>query len=918
MFRCDGLDTEENLEAILDCLSDPACTVSTLLLEPHEYDVDWIGLSKLLLKAPSITNLKLLSCEELATEAEAQALSELMKAHPSLTSFDCRASSLRGIAAKTLADAVVQRATEGRLQAFADAIPVGELLTDKSIPSGALFKLSPDVNISADDEEPCFSIVEAHVLAACLQASQRILRVGVQSQRLAGSVTPDWDADDEDLEPPCDEGLLAIADALLCNRTLKELSLGGAFTSLTAARRLAAAVLASPSLETFSTMPLQALRCDETASLNGTEPRWCLTEVLVLASLAPSLTRLTSLTMNASSYAGSFLGNDGGSALIELLQTGHLKTLDIRGASRSITAERAQRDLANAVLRSKTLSTFGGIPLCGTPTVVNLSNDPQVSLYSCETFCSNVELHVLADVVSPSGIRFCRTIKSLGLRFNQLDDGAATIIENLLAKAPHVRAVDLLLNCFSEQVVQRLRSRFTPLPENYLEYLGSDLALKRGCFPSFLPSCSDTKGMACTVLEGLEDAIANVGQDDVEERAKLFHLLRAFLDANPTMRTIVDLPPDLDPFGHEECAGGLALRSLCVIADQPANAYSLELPPGPASAFDQHKSFLHARDLVFLACEVHNLTTLDLSGHGQILGHSHAPKPVGCVALLHALVGSRVTTLSLARVNLTHSETCIEFLSSLLLPESRGFDLDADEACPITGLCPLVGPRWRLKDSTGTSGADACKHKLISEVGYNTLTEEQKRQYESAPQPYEHNYHSSEAAKVFVFGRRMLPATWTGEPLQTVERIDTRVSFGESTTGWMSMIRRQLEPPGRNLPGMPPLISDSDFWWQRPGGAPPMKLETTVSFPGGMHSQYPSLYAMGAKSGDVFIVTDKGSAPPARIASPAPAPDDGAKPLCSQLQLKKLDISENRIPSHLLTLLKERAKLWAPEMELVM
>ena len=130
------------------------------------------------------------------------------------------------------------------------------------------------------------------------------------------------------------------------------------------------------------------------------------------------------------------------------------------------------------------------------------------------------------------------------------------------------------------------------------------------------------------------------------------------------------------------------------------------------------------------------------------------------------------------------------------------------------------------------------------------------------------------------------------------------------------MIRRQLEPPGRNLPGMPSLISDSDFWWQRPGGAPPMKLDRVV-FPGGMHSQYPSLYAMGAKSGDVFIVTDKGSAPPARIASPAPAPDDGAQPLCSQLQLKKLDISGNQIPPHLLTLLKERAKLWAPEMELV-
>ena len=490
MYNCDGLQNGENLEAIFGCLAAPACTVSTFSLGSPEHEVAWISLSKLLLKAPSITNIKLYDCTHLATEAEAQALSELVKTHPSLTSFDCRASGLRGIAAKTLADAVVQRATEGRLQTFASVIPVGDLLTDKAMRPGALFKLSPDVNISADDGV-CFSIVEAHVLAVCLHASQRIASIGVEGQALTGRERPDWDDADEDLEPPCDDGLLAIADALLCNHMLKELNLGGTFTSLTTARRLAAAVLASPSLETFSTMPLQALRCDKVESLNGTESCWCLTEVLVLVSFAPRLTRLTSLTINAARHDQIFLGNGGASALIELLQTGHLKTLDIRGASRSITAERAQRDLANAVLRSKTLTAFGGIPLRGTPTVVDLSNDPHVSFFSCETYCSNVELHVLADVVSPRGIRFCRTIHSLGLRCNRLEDGAATIIENLLAKAPHVRSVDLLFNCFSVQVAQRLRSRLTPLPESYLDHLS--IELKRGCFPRFFDPSLDLR-----------------------------------------------------------------------------------------------------------------------------------------------------------------------------------------------------------------------------------------------------------------------------------------------------------------------------------------------------------------------------------------------------------------------------------------
>ena len=256
------------------------------------------------------------------------------------------------------------------------------------------------------------------MLAECLRRSRRLQSLLVPSNALGGAShgqlelvgLDDFHTSLEELlrakiEGKHDEGLVALADALLENDSLTSLDLSGSCARALTARRIATAVLASPSLVHFSGIPLRELRANEVHSLVGSELQWGVPELHVIASLASSCTHLTSLKLTATIHSGVFIGDDGAVPLTQLIRVGHLKTLDIRGASRTIKDEYLTKQLVRAVLCSRTLRVFSGIPLCGRVTDIDLSAADETPR------CGVVELKVLADVLHPRGARFSRSSK---------------------------------------------------------------------------------------------------------------------------------------------------------------------------------------------------------------------------------------------------------------------------------------------------------------------------------------------------------------------------------------------------------------------------------------------------------------------------------------------------------------------------
>ena len=101
------------------------------------------------------------------------------------------------------------------------------------------------------------------------------------------------------------EGPNAIADALLVHASLTSLSVAGNGIVGDGAQQLASTVLAKPTLEHFSGIPLKELRADSLTTLDLSRKRLGVAEAIVLADLLRSVsTSLTSLDVRNNEITG--------------------------------------------------------------------------------------------------------------------------------------------------------------------------------------------------------------------------------------------------------------------------------------------------------------------------------------------------------------------------------------------------------------------------------------------------------------------------------------------------------------------------------------------------------------------------------------------------------------------------------------
>jgi hypothetical protein len=408
------------------------------------------------------------------------------------------------------------------------------------------------------------------------------------------------------------------------------------------------------------------------------------------------------------------------------------------------------------------------------------------------------------------------------------------------------------------------------------------------------------------------------------------------------------------------------------------------LPDAPSGDIFPWSS-LSPADLILLSREVHNLTSLDLSGHIGIC-HSNSQgegaqlhfrafefqmqdftfNAGGCITLLDALANSNVTSLSLARVGLCSADskydaTCVEFLSALLLPAERGAAIDLSTMSSVTGSCLQLGAHYKLKSEEQTRHLNRLLKDLsppteaiLSVAAYDKFDDSRCRVlqqfYSSVPDPLRSALLSAgDYCKVFVYPRVTMPEPpdeWNAQGVVvTVNRIDWMVT--DHTYLWIRQLCDEIARVSgyrRTLD-----VSSVDVWWQRPQ-EPPFKIDPRTPYP---------LRLLGMKDGDVLVITDSGSEAPTAVASPSPHKDK----LVSRLRLSSLEyalsrkirsnsklhtvnadgpahalvlafssvrllsvlpdasrhsISGNNIRAKELRLLQDRARLWCPDMQLVL
>ena len=848
--------------------------------------VSGLALSSFVLRSPE---------PPLESPGHAQELADLLHAQPTLTAFDIGGNRFRGEAAQTMARAVL----DSQLTTFTNRMPIGSLLaaSAKSVSPSLARRREASLEFSHDAwEDPLgtLGVPEALVLAKCVSQSCVLAHLRVPCNRLARRHVDDCDDEDTNDEDERDEqGLLAIANALLENRSIRTLDLAGSYAHGQVAARLAAAVLASPSIECFSGIPIRKLRANavdsfDASSTCGSSARWCgELELMVLASLAPMCSRLISITLGSS----CFIGDDGGVALVDLLQPDTLQHLELRGCSYSIKAPELVHRLSLAILCSRSLRVFSGIPLrCSSrePLAVDLScphdDDPG------EMRCGTLELSVLADVLNPRGIRFMNNITTIDLRDNILSDSDAELITKALMHATHLISINLLGNHFSTTAARQLRAAFVQLPDSWNEHVDRPgacirMAFQRAFsgdrFPNVMRNDDTDK-----VVEAIEQAIEMEGDEDA--RHILWLQLSAWLHANPLCRTRLTLPDTIDVHEYEPFAGGLALRSLCegVRNRRQVNDLTLQLSID-ADYHSLHWS-LRPSDLILIASDVRNLTSIDLSGNclmcTQDLGGP--PDPTGCIALLHALQDSRVTSLSLANAALCsrwrcplsmhvhghYNRTCLQYVADLLMPVERSPLMGQDEACPVIGLCPFVGDRYQVKDMS-RAGIDLGLpvHEVISEAAYLGMP--------SLWQCYYSKISQSAAGDIRVF---VYPETstiagwqtigpphgeWTGRTFMPVGmRIDSIIDGAASLRQWIVGICGQL----RLAP------HQADFWLIT-------GHESAVKLPCVFYGIDCTASRIGLQDLDSIIVTDAGA---------RPRQTKSARPPTCRLNLTKLEYAE--------------------------
>ena len=112
-----------------------------------------------------------------------------------------------------------------------------------------------------------------------------------------------------------DEGWIAIAKSLEVNATLTNLNVAANGISGEAARQLAAAALASKSLEVLSEVPIKELRADKLTELDLSSKRLGPTEGIVLAELIKVSASLKTLILRR-----NLIGDEGAIAIAEALK----------------------------------------------------------------------------------------------------------------------------------------------------------------------------------------------------------------------------------------------------------------------------------------------------------------------------------------------------------------------------------------------------------------------------------------------------------------------------------------------------------------------------------------------------------------------------------------------------------------------
>ena len=258
----------------------------------------------------------------------------------------------------------------------------------------------------------------------------------------------------------------------------------------------------------------------------------------------------------------------------------------------------------------------------------------------------------------------------------------------------------------------------------------------------------------------------------------------------------------------------------------------------------------------------------------------------------------------------SYSPTVMSFLSGLLLPEERGPRFDRDVACPVTGLRPLVGRCYKLHneckhEQTGAAPRhESPEDKLISAFAFERLTGSEQAKYEVVHNPSQTNHgplsRGDRKAYVYSAVKLALPEAWSSRSFSAPLRMDVRLNGGSTLDSIRSTCRVHLTSLSGISEGG---VQDWDVWWQLPG-RPPAKL------PACNHG----LGMLGFQDLDVLVFTDAGTAPPERIETPSPHEQKFTSRLGN---LKHLDISGNLIDPSDLSLFRERAQIWCPDMELV-
>ena len=99
------------------------------------------------------------------------------------------------------------------------------------------------------------------------------------------------------------EGITAIAEALKVTGSVTSLSTAYNTISGNGARQLASAVLAKPTLENFSGIPLKELRTDSLTTLDLSRKGLGMPEAMVLAGLLPVVGSVTSVRSPAHEHS---------------------------------------------------------------------------------------------------------------------------------------------------------------------------------------------------------------------------------------------------------------------------------------------------------------------------------------------------------------------------------------------------------------------------------------------------------------------------------------------------------------------------------------------------------------------------------------------------------------------------------------